>query len=206
MKTSETSPAARVTSRVLDNVSNLIARISIDPPSRFTPEQMPAAIYRRNLNQCSVHYSPATFKWIATINRSTVGFEGRKTCRFSFPSEQEARKFCKSYAPPKIMPISTKCLICTLAFDKKVRPNHCRNCGVCICDECSTRWSIRMMPETYVDYAHTVTMRVCKSCDWLSNAFCMALLEGKMDFAVQLVETGNVNLRSTFANINREAM
>jgi hypothetical protein len=63
-----------------------------------------------------------------------------------------------------------------------------------------------MMPKTYVDNAHSVTMRVCKSCDWLSNAFRMALLEGKVEFAMQLVETGNVNLRSTFSGINREAL
>uniref|UniRef100_A0A6U1PLW1 RING-type domain-containing protein n=1 Tax=Cyclophora tenuis TaxID=216820 RepID=A0A6U1PLW1_CYCTE len=40
----------------------------------------------------------------------------------------------------------------------------------------------------------------------MSNAFCMALLQGKSDDAKQLFDTGNVNLRTSFAGINGEAM
>jgi hypothetical protein len=34
----------------------------------------------------------------------------------------------------------------------------------------------------------------------------MALLQGKYEDAVTVYDTGNVNLRSSFAGINREAM
>ncbi|KAL7573409.1 hypothetical protein ACA910_006514 [Epithemia clementina (nom. ined.)] len=49
-------------------------------------------------------------------------------------------------------------------------------------------------------------VRVCKACDWLSNAFCMSLLQGRYQDALQLYNTGNVNLRTCFADIHREAM
>lgn len=51
-----------------------------------------------------------------------------------------------------------------------------------------------------------LTARVCRTCDWLSNAFCMALIQGKYDDALALYNTKNVNLRTCFADINREAM
>jgi hypothetical protein len=50
------------------------------------------------------------------------------------------------------------------------------------------------------------TVRACKSCDWLSNAFCMALLQGQHNNAVLIHEKGNINLRSTFASIHKENM
>ena len=64
-----------------------------------------------------------------------------------------------------------------------------------------------MIPKTYVHPAyHAQTVRVCKSCDWLSNAFCLALLQGRFQDAVKIVESGNVNLRSCFADIRGESM
>jgi hypothetical protein len=64
-----------------------------------------------------------------------------------------------------------------------------------------------MIPKTYLGNANAaMTVRVCKSCDWLSNAFCMALLRGSLEDAFRFHSTGNVNLRCTFADISKEAM
>jgi hypothetical protein len=45
-----------------------------------------------------------------------------------------------------------------------------------------------MIPKTYVVYP-TTWVRVCQACDWLSNAFCMALLQGRYEDAVSLYGT-----------------
>lgn len=94
----------------------------------------------------------------------------------------------------------------TTMMKGSVRSFHCKNCGSQICDKCSRRWSIRMIPKTYVSTVSSLTVRVCRSCDWLSNSFCMALLLGRSNDASALYDTGNVNLRSTFAHIHKEAM
>jgi hypothetical protein len=52
----------------------------------------------------------------------------------------------------------------------------------------------------------SLTVRVCASCNWLSIAFSMALLQGNYESAIKIHSTGNVNLRCTFADINKEAM
>jgi hypothetical protein len=42
-----------------------------------------------------------------------------------------------------------------------------------------------MVPETY-NRKNETTLNVCKSCDWLCNAFRLALLAGDFDKAVAL--------------------
>eukprot|EP00540_Astrosyne_radiata_P018006 CAMPEP_0116868110 /NCGR_PEP_ID=MMETSP0418-20121206/27001_1 /TAXON_ID=1158023 /ORGANISM="Astrosyne radiata, Strain 13vi08-1A" /LENGTH=343 /DNA_ID=CAMNT_0004504017 /DNA_START=184 /DNA_END=1216 /DNA_ORIENTATION=+ len=181
-------------------------------PTRFDLASMPSTIHRRELHSYSVHHSPVTGKWIATITRSpcdAISADFKKTLTFSFVSEREARKFAKAYSPPKMMVESYRCGICCLRFvGSAPKKFHCRNCGACICDGCSTRWGRRMIPRTYTDIqsVQALTVRVCTSCDWLSNAFCMALLQGKENDAKQLVDTSNVNLRTCFAAINGESM
>ena len=187
-------------------------------PSCFDASLMPSdAIFRRKLYSFSVHYSVATSKWISTLMRpgeATVGGsnsssenEKRRCVSFSFQTEREARKFAKAYSPPKMMTDATKCLICKTDFTGRCSKFNCRNCGVNICDQCSTRWGIRMMPRTFLQSGTTaLTIRVCKSCDWLSNAFCLALLQGNFENARKFQETGNVNLRCSFADIHKEAM
>lgn len=162
-------------------------------------------ISKRTLHPFSVHYSLSSSCWIATIVFEGVGESRNKTTCFEFSSEGEAKKFCLAYSKPKQLPMSSSCFVCKHDFTSKTRPCHCRNCGVCICEKCSTRWGARMVPKTYISHAfHTV--RVCKSCDWLSNAFCLALLQGRYDDAVKIFDTGNVNLRTTFADIRGESM
>mmetsp|Transcript_51065 Transcript_51065/g.123215 ORF Transcript_51065/g.123215 Transcript_51065/m.123215 type:complete len:595 (+) Transcript_51065:62-1846(+) len=90
----------------------------------------------------------------------------------------------------------------------RVRSFHCKNCGSLVCDKCSKRWGSKQLPKTYVNSSSppSLTVRVCQSCDWLSNSFCMALLLGQSQDAIAVHETGNVNLRTTFAHIHKEAM
>lgn len=169
-------------------------------------------IQKRILNPHSVHYSLSSSCWIATItlsqSQTETNGEINKTACFEFRSEGEAKKFCKSYSKPKTLPVSPSCFLCEDAFTEKLRPCHCRNCGVCICSEkCTARWGSRMIPKTYIHSAYQPkTLRVCKSCDWLSNAFCLALLQGRYRDAIQLHATGNVNLRTSFADIRGEGM
>ena len=47
-------------------------------------------------------------------------------------------------------------------------------------------------------------VNVCLSCDWLSNGFRLALLEGDQDKAVAIHATGNINLHAPFANVKGE--
>jgi hypothetical protein len=178
--------------------------------SSFSVSLMPQAVCKRTLYPFSVHFSPQTGLWIATVAKVVEGKQLKDSTRCihaSFRTEREARKFAKAFSPPKIMnPASRECLVCLTTFNERNRPYHCRNCGVSICDKCSTRWSCKMVPKTYVPNSQAITVRVCKSCDWLSNSFCMALLQGQYEDAMTIFETGNVNLRCTFAAINREAM
>ena len=60
-----------------------------------------------------------------------------------------------------------------------------------------------MIPETY-NIKKESMVHSCKACDWLCNSFRLALLEGKMDEAVALHATGNVNLTTPFANVKGE--
>jgi len=179
--------------------------------SCFDAAHMPVnAIRKRELHAFSVHFSLATSKWIATLVRPMDYSDEKRRCvSFSFPTEREARKFAKVFSPPKMMTNAVQCVCCSIPFsqDPKSTPFHCRNCGSQICDKCSTRWGIRMIPKTYLANQNSaMTVRVCKSCDWLSNAFCMALLRGSLPDAIRFHSTGNVNLRCTFADISKEAM
>jgi hypothetical protein len=83
------------------------------------------------------------------------------------------------------------------------RACHCRNCGVCICKDCSVQWPAKMIPDTY-NIKKEGMVNACKSCDWLSISFRLALLEGDHDRAVSLYSTGNVNLHTPFANVKGE--
>jgi hypothetical protein len=152
--------------------------------------------------------------------------EKRRVTSFQFPTEREARKFAKVYTPPKMTTNANNCVCCSVPFtdgpnnnytnsaiigggnnkNQQCKSFHCKNCGSQICEKCSHRWGIRMLPKTYVSGATSLTVRVCKACDWLSNAFCMSLLQGQYDNALLLHETGNLNLRCTFADIHKEAM
>lgn len=167
-------------------------------------------VRKRELHAFSVHYSLATSKWISTIPRPCAGNlpHIKPSVRvFPFDQERDARKFAKFYTPPKMMTDANTCTVCSCLFNSKYASFNCRNCGSQICDKCSVRWGVRMVPKTYLENPNSsLTVRVCSSCNWLSNAFCMALLQGNYGSAIKMQSTGNVNLRCTFADINKEAM
>lgn len=198
-----------------NNFSAAVAAVRNRPQRRrtssFDISLLPAeSIRKRELREFSVHYSVSTSSWITTIagNHNT-----NSHTRFSFPTEADGRRFGKAYSPPKIMTDSLQCFRCSVKFStSKCKPCNCNNCGVQICDGCSRRWGVRMLPKTYLitpndtNIGSALTARVCKSCDWLSNAFCMALLQGQHNNAVLIHVSGNINLRCCFADIHKEAM
>jgi len=120
--------------------------------------------------------------------------------QFSFPTEREARKFCQAYAPPKPL-AGNACRVCdqrlTASNSSSHGGRHCRNCGVPLCERCSIRWGSRMIPKTYLvaESAPPRTVRVCKSCDWLSNAFCLSLLQGRYEDALVIHGTVRIDVR-----------
>ena len=164
------------------------------PPDRVSDYELALMprdrIFKRALTSWSVHRSLTTSKWIATL-----AIKGRNTreksghVQFTFSSQREASKFCKAYAPPRADNAKT-CRLC----QKVSTERHCRNCGVTVCDDCSTRWGFKMVPKTYSS-TPALTVRVCRSCDWLSNAFCLALLEGRYHDALTLYDS--VSTRDT---------
>lgn len=177
-------------------------RSRAESASDFSIDLMPVdKIVKRSLHTWSVHHSLTTSNWIATLSRPVENSPSSKTrhAQFVFCTEREARKFCHAYAPPKLADHSF-CQGCR----QEGTFRHCRNCGVNLCDACSTKWGLRMIPKTYLLYP-TTWVRVCRACDWLSNAFCMALLQGRYEDAIRIHSTGNVNLRTSFADIRGEA-
>jgi hypothetical protein len=167
------------------------------------------SIRKRELHEFSVHYSVSTSSWTTRIVSCSTEKNIRKYLSFSFAKEDDGRKFGKTYSPPKAMTGSLRCGCCSAKPGTKAGLFNCKNCGVQICDGCSRRWGVLMIPKTYLSgQSNTAspTVRACKSCDWLSNAFCMALLQGQHNNAVLIHEKGNINLRSTFASIHKENM
>jgi hypothetical protein len=181
--------------------------------SDFDWSRMPF-IRCRTLHPWSVHCSgtyDSDQRFVATICRITDAYsKSVRHMQFQFPSEREARKFAKAYSPPKLVS-ATCCLLCEAETAERTSASisirteqrllqtpqtpvrHCRNCGLAVCEKCSRRWGLNMVPKTYVfsssNYPASLTVRVCKSCDWLSNAFCMALLQGRVSDALKLHET-----------------
>ncbi|KAL7580812.1 hypothetical protein ACA910_001089 [Epithemia clementina (nom. ined.)] len=159
----------------------------------------------RVLLAATVYHNTATGLWITTINTNQKGvardpkLANKFLKAFSFPSEQEARESAISNAPPKMVPFSecNECFLCKCTFTVFKRACHCRNCGVCVCKECSVQWPSKMIPETY-NLKNEAIVKVCRSCNTLSRAFRRALVQGDYESALALYGTGNVNLRTPF--------
>jgi FYVE zinc finger/Zinc finger, C3HC4 type (RING finger) len=153
-------------------------------------------------------------QWTATLQTNQKALEksapveaSRSVRAFSLSTEQEARALAIAWTPPEMLPFSDfqVCHICKAKFALLRRACHCRNCGVCICKECSLIWPGKMVPATY-NYKNENSINVCKSCDWLCNSFRLALLDGDYDRTLALYSTGNVNLFSPFANVKGELL
>ena len=169
------------------------------------PSQLPERIHPRILLTATVYHNTATNLWIATINTNQKGVATNPTTAskylkaFSFPTEREARESAIANAPPKMIPFSQapNCFICDCKFAVFRRACHCRNCGVCVCSNCSKTWSAKMIPGTY-NLKNEKTVRVCTSCDTLSTMFKSALERGDYEETISLYGTGNINLRAPF--------
>jgi len=199
------------------NTTQVMGRFFSDTTASFnrvrgTPGSAADSILPRTLLPWSIFPSETTKMWVATVNTNQKALdnnniiEASKALRaFSVPSKKQAEALALAWATPKMLPFSDNpdCFSCKVRFAVFRRACHCRNCGVCICSTCATQWPSKMIPETY-NIKQKSEINICKSCDWLSSAFRLALLEGNHDEAVALHATGNVNLTTPFANVKGE--
>lgn len=125
-----------------------------------------------------------------------------------FASEALAQEAGRNFAPPVWQKEGERCRLCRRGFAMLRRVHHCRNCGLCICDDCSRRWPAAALPESYLatdakavyrattNYAtgfgqgsvgskeftmkwtEAASTRVCKACDDTTAEFRAALLAG----------------------------
>lgn len=58
-------------------------------------------------------------------------------------------------------------------------------------------WPSKSIPETY-NLKKESSVKICKSCHFLSSAFKKALLDGDFEEAIALYGSGNINLRTPF--------
>lgn len=179
--------------------------------NRREGERLAGSLLPRTLLPYKVNYSENTGSWVTTvnINQDLLEASGEENSKhilaFSVPTKKQALCLARSWAPPKMHPphSNSQCFICEKQFAVFKRRFNCRNCGVCICNSCSVQWPSRMLPNTY-NIKDEATMNVCRTCDWLSTAFRLALLDGDRDKATALHATGNINLTTPFANVKGE--
>lgn len=175
------------------------------------PWQKPENIHPRILLTATVYHNTATNLWIATINTNQKGVAKNPATAskflkaFSFTSEKEARESAIANAPPKMLAFTENptCHICQGKFAMFRRASHCRNCGICVCNTCSSMWPAKMLPETY-NLKREANVRVCKSCTHLSASFKKALLDGDYEEAVAVYGSGNINLRTPFPQFSKK--
>eukprot|EP01041_Mallomonas_annulata_P008854 gene8854-18344_t len=114
-------------------------------------------------------------------------------------SKETALRICQANAPPVWMGIGDMC-ICSICQHESAlmrQIHHCRNCGVYVCNFCSSKaWPASMVPATYHNNQRTV--RVCDSCHYLMTTFAGALEAGDVHTALSCYDTGNVNLYCPF--------
>jgi hypothetical protein len=170
-------------------------RVMIDIAA--TPEQY---IRTRDYLPWKVQQNPTTKRWVASVqSRQTADplEVERSMVNFVTSTQDKAREVGLAMARPKMQPFDENpiCYVCKVKFAVFSRPSHCRNCGVVICSACSTSWPSKMLPETYKKSSSGVA-NVCLACDWLAKGFRNALLKGNFKMAIELYQTGNLNLRT----------
>ena len=164
----------------------------------------------------TIEQNTTTSKWMAiiSVNQEVVDEKSdyaetedtNSVVILNSDSIQEAREACHAYAPPRMHPIKdyNHCHLCKKKFGLMRRPLNCKNCGICVCSNCSVLWPASMIPVTYQWKKPRKSVKVCLGCDWLNDTFRMSLLDGNFDKAVALYYTGNVNLRCPFAKGKNE--
>lgn len=161
----------------------------------------PESIRKRNFLKWTVKRNQATNMWVSTVQTKQKAVEQnnlieveRSSVGFSATTQQEAFETGLANAVPIMQPTTEHpiCFVCKAKFALFRRPQHCRNCGVCVCSNCTTQWPNSMFPETF--NARTMN-NVCHACDWLADSFRTALLEGDYSTALYIYATGNINIR-----------
>jgi hypothetical protein len=120
-----------------------------------------------------------------------------------FTSREHAQSACAQQSPvvwlDEKLDENRRCKLCQAGFALLRRVHHCRNCGACVCAECSSvSWPSRMVPPTYVHVGEK-RVRVCDACHFFFERFRKSLLEGNIDEVVATYSTGNCNLVCPFA-------
>ncbi len=162
----------------------------------------------------TIERDPLTMRWVAIIHidqeildHGGVEEDKNDVIYLSYATINEAREACHAFAPPRMHSFEDykNCFICKRKFHKVMRrPSNCRNCGVCVCSQCSTNWPRAMLPETYQWRKSKRYAKVCFACDWLNDTFRLSLMDGDHDKALALYCTGNVNLRCPFAKTKHD--
>ena len=141
---------------------------------------------------------------IGTINSNTT-YKGLNALQFD--TIDEAKEACYAFTPPRYIPTSSveHCHVCKKKFKLFTRTCQCKNCGICMCSDCSVSWPSSMLPRTF-NANRLLSVKVCLVCEWINDSFRDALLEGDYDRVIALHATGNVNLRSPFSNTKKEIL
>lgn len=206
------SSIARNTSNVMMRSTNSVIDMLFRCHNVTTNDELARSLRPRELLPSTVLFSEATNSWVTTVNTNQKALELRDTEEsaksvraFSVPTRKQAVCLAKAWSPPKMhaFEASPACTICGSQFNVFKRASHCRNCGICVCNNCMVQWPQKMLPITYNIKKESI-MNVCKTCDWLCSSFRLALLDGDKDRAIAIHSTGNINLTTPFANVKGE--
>jgi hypothetical protein len=171
----------------------------------------PECIRKRDVLKWSLKRNKATNLWLASVTTSQRALENddavdlqRSVRSYTADTQKEAFETGLANAVPRMLPFEDNpiCFVCKSKFAMLRRPCHCRNCGVCICTQCSTSWPSKMVPETY-NTKNEGQVKVCLACDWLCTEFQEALVTGRYKAALDLYATGNVNLRTPYCSARK---
>ncbi|CAJ1960955.1 unnamed protein product [Cylindrotheca closterium] len=206
------SSIARNTSNVMARSTSSVIDLLFRCQNVTTNDELARSLYPRELLPSTVLFSEATNSWVTTVNTNQKALEQRDTEEsaksvraFSVPTRKQAVCLAKAWSPPKMHAFEANpaCTICASQFNVFKRASHCRNCGICVCNNCMVQWPQKMLPITY-NIKKESMMNVCKTCDWLCSSFRLALLDGDKDRAIAIHSTGNINLTTPFANVKGE--
>jgi len=177
------------------------------PMTPRAQRQLTKVRFPRRLMTSSILHSDPTNLWIVVIDSTgspgNVPVATSALRAFSYYTQEEAKAAAYAYSPPQPVPFDQQltCQLCRAKFAVFRRPAHCRNCGICICSNsaCRTSWPADRVPNTYQkDHSGNDVPRrinICTDCHCLAEQFRQSLLEGNEEEALDLYETGNVNLR-----------
>jgi hypothetical protein len=204
---SQSNPPLDMSYNMHKNVKEKLFGRRVEVDIAATPERY---IRTRDFLPWKVQQNPTTKLWVASVQTCETTEDPleieRSMQKFVASTQDEARELGLAMARPKMQPFDENpiCYLCKVKFAVFWRPSHCRNCGVCICKSCSTSWPSKMLPETYKKSSSSSAVgvfamtNVCLACDWLVKGFRNALLDGNFVMALELYQTGNLNLRTPY--------